>query len=127
MGRLVVVGSLNVDHTLRVERFPEIGETITASGLASDLGGKGFNQAVSAARLGADVVMVGCVGDDAEGDALFDTLVREGIDTGFVRRHGTLRTGRAEITVDDAGRNTIVVIAGANEGVSFPSACLDGV
>jgi len=126
MGRLVVVGSLNVDHTARVERFPAPGETLTASGSASDLGGKGFNQAVTAARMGADVVMVGCVGDDADGDLLLHTLRAEGVDSGFVRRHGGLPTGRAHITVDDAGQNTIVVVPGANAAASFPSAALEG-
>src|SRR5436190_10072337 len=126
MGRLVVVGSLNVDHTLRVERFPEIGETITASGLASDLGGKGFNQAVTAARLGADVVMVGCVGADSDGDDLLRALIDEGIDAGYVRRHAELPTGHVHITVDGEGHNTIVVASGANAAASFPSAALEG-
>jgi ribokinase len=71
--------------------------------------------------------MIGCVGDDAEGDHLTAALAQEGVDAGFVRRHGGLPTGRAHITVDQHGRNTIVVIPGANEGVTFPSACLDGV
>jgi ribokinase len=126
MGRVIVVGSLNVDHTVRVERFPEVGETITASGFASGLGGKGFNQAVTAARMGADVVMVGCVGADADGDRLLRTLNEVGVDAGFVRRHAELATGRAHITVDDAGRNSIVVVPGANAGASFPSAALEG-
>src|SRR5436190_17639486 len=121
MGRLVVVGSLNVDHTLRVERFPEIGETITASGLASDLGGKGFNQAVTAARMGADVVMVGCIGADTDGDLLLQALRDERVDASYVRR-SELPTGRAHITVDEDGRNSIVVVPGANAAASFPSA-----
>lgn len=126
MGRVIVLGSLNVDHTVRVERFPNVGETITASGSASGLGGKGFNQAVTAARLGAEVVMVGCVGADADGDRLLRTLGAEGIDAGFVRCHAELPTGRAHITVDDEGRNSIVVVEGANGGASFPSAALEG-
>lgn len=126
MGRVVVVGSLNVDHIARVERFPEVGETVTASALVSDLGGKGFNQAVTAARMGADVVMVGCVGADADGDHLLRALGAEGVDAGFVRRHAELPTGCAHITVDDEGRNSIVVVPGANAGTSFPSAALEG-
>lgn len=126
MGRLVVVGSLNVDHTVRVERFPEAGETVTAAAFGLDLGGKGFNQAVTAARTGADVVMVGCVGADTDGGQLLDALRVEGVDVGFVRRHGGLPTGRAHITVDDGGENTIVVVPGANAAASFPSAALEG-
>src|SRR5688500_3235582 len=110
MGRVVVVGSLNVDHTARVARFPRVGETIIAAGSASGLGGKGFNQAVTAARMGADVVMVGCVGADADGDRLLCALADMGVDAGFVRRHAELPTGRANITVDDEGRNSIVVV-----------------
>ena len=68
MARVVVVGSLNVDHTVRVERFPEVGQTVTADEYVFGLGGKGFNQAVTAARMGVDVVMVGCVGADTDGD-----------------------------------------------------------
>jgi ribokinase len=127
VGRIAVVGSLNVDHIARVVDLPEPGQTVAAARFGQSLGGKGFNQAVTAARQGADVVMIGCVGDDAEGDHLLSTLVEEGVDAGFVRRHGGLPTGRAHITVDQHGRNTIVVIPGANEGVTFPSACLEGV
>ena len=126
MGRVVVVGSLNVDHTARVARFPEVGETITASGFVSGLGGKGFNQAVTAGRMGADVVMVGCVGADADGEQLLRTLNDEGVDAGFVRRSAERSTGRAHITVDDEGRNSIVVVPGANLEASFPSAALEG-
>jgi ribokinase len=126
MGRVVVVGSLNVDHTVRVERFPEPGETVTAQSLANDLGGKGFNQAVTAARMGADTVMVGCVGADADGNQLLRALDEEQVDAGFVRRHAELPTGRAHIAVDAEGQNSIVVAPGANAAVSFPSAVLEG-
>jgi ribokinase len=126
MARVVVVGSLNVDHTLRVSRFPAAGETVAALGYAADLGGKGFNQAVTAARMGVDVVMVGCVGSDRDGERLLRALGAEGIDSGCVRRHSELPTGRAHITVDESGANTIVVASGANAAVSFPSAALEG-
>src|ERR1044071_8049271 len=114
MGRVVVVGSLNCDHTLTVERFPAVGETVRATGYRAGLGGKGFNQAVTAARMGADVVMVGCVGDDVDGNELLHALYEEGIDAGYVRRHAALPTGQAQITVDADGNNTIVVAGGAN-------------
>jgi ribokinase len=125
-GRVVVLGSLNADHSTRVERFPAVGETVTASGYRFGLGGKGFNQAVTAARQGADVVMVGCVGDDREGDLLLEALTEEGIDLGYVRCHAGRPTGRAHIVVDRDGANSIVVVPGANAGVSFPSAALEG-
>jgi ribokinase len=70
--------------------------------------------------------MVGCVGADADGDRLLRALTDEGVDAGFIRRHSGLPTGRAHITVDAEGRNTIVVVPGANDGTSFPSAALEG-
>jgi len=126
MGRVVVVGSLNTDHTVTVPSLPATGQTIIGTGYALALGGKGANQAIAAARQGADVVMVGCVGDDDDGDALVSALAAEGIDVGHVRRHAELPTGRAHITVDEHGRNTIVVVPGANGGAAFPSAALEG-
>ena len=126
MGRVVVVGSLNTDHTVKVHRLPAMGQTIIGTGYAVALGGKGANQAIAAARQGADVVMVGCVGDDDDGDALVTALAEEGVDVGHVRRHAELPTGRAHITVDERGRNTIVVVPGANGGAAFPSAALEG-
>src|SRR3954451_2097972 len=126
MGRVVVVGSMTVDHVLRVARLPAAGETGTATGGAAGLGGKGFNQAGTAARCGAEVVMVGCVGDDRDGDVLVAALRDEGIDAGSLRRRADRPTGSAQITVDELGRNTIVVVPGANAGVVCPSAALDG-
>jgi ribokinase len=126
MGRVVVVGSLNVDHTARVLHLPAAGQTVIARGYQRALGGKGFNQAVTAARQGADVVLVGCVGDDEGGSELLDALGREDISAAFVRRHSGLPTGRAHITVDERGENNIVVVPGANGGTTFPSAALEG-
>ena len=125
MGRVVVVGSLNADHTVCVPRLPNLGETVTSGEYTFGLGGKGFNQAVTAARMGADVVMVGCVGADSDGDLLLQTLRDERIDASYVRR-SELPTGRAHITVDGDGNNTIVVVPGANAAASFPSAALEG-
>jgi len=124
--RVVVLGSLNVDHVARVARLPAPGQTVIARAYASVLGGKGFNQAVTAARQGVEVVMVGCIGDDGGGTDLLSALEEEGMTTAFVRRHATMPTGRAHITVDDRGANNIVVVPGANAGVSFPSAALEG-
>jgi ribokinase len=76
--------------------------------------------------MGAEVVMVGCVGSDADGDGFLRALHEEGIDVGFMRRDAELPTGHAQITVDAQGRNSIVVATGANDGASFPSAALEG-
>ncbi len=123
-GRVVVLGSLNVDHTVWVEHLPEPGETLLARVHNVTLGGKGLNQAVTAARQGADVAMVGCVGEDLDGAQVIATLEHEGIDASLVRRHAELPTGRAHITVADDGANTIVVVPGANLSVDFPSAAI---
>ena len=112
-GRVVVVGSLNVDLVVRVERLPRAGETVNGSDLGRTAGGKGLNQAVAAARAGAPVAMVGTVGDDGDGGWLREVADAEGIDTsGLVPAVGP--TGTALITVGADGANTIVVSPGAN-------------
>lgn len=112
--RVTVVGSLNTDLVLRAPRLPEIGETILGGSFAVFHGGKGANQAVAAARLGAAVTMVGCVGSDAFGRQMCEGLAAEGIDVAQVRTVNGAASGVALITVDPAGRNTIVVASGAN-------------
>jgi len=111
---IVVVGSLNMDLVVRTPRHPEIGETIIGTEFQTFPGGKGANQAVAAARLGGAVRMVGRVGSDSFGESLLSTLVADGVDTRFIRRDPEASTGVALITVDEAGRNTIVVASGAN-------------
>jgi ribokinase len=125
-GRVVVLGSLNVDHTVWVERLPKPGETLLGRVHTVTLGGKGLNQAVTAARQGASVAMVGCVGEDLDGAQVIAALEHEKIDASLVRRHAELPTGRAHITVADDGANTIVVVPGANLNVDFPPAALAG-
>ncbi|GAB2908067.1 ribokinase [Rhodococcus aerolatus] len=113
-GRVVVVGSLNADLTVRVARLPRPGETLTGSELVVAPGGKSANQAVAAAVLGATVCLVGAVGDDEHAALLLDRARESGVDvTGVVRLAGTA-TGTAVIVVDDAGENTIVVSPAAN-------------
>lgn len=114
---IVVVGSLNVDHTLRVPRIPAPGETLTSSSMLTCLGGKGANQAVAAARAGGCVAMIGCVGVDDFGTRYIEALKAEGIDTEGVSR-STLPTGSAFIAVDDAGENSIIVNPGANHAIT---------
>ena len=114
MGRVLVLGSLNVDLVTRVERHPRPGETVLGEGLDRLAGGKGANQAVAAASAGAEVVMLGAVGDDDAGRSYVQRLQRLGIDTDGVVVRKDEPTGTALIVVDDSGENTIVVAAGAN-------------
>jgi ribokinase len=113
--RVTVVGSLNTDISLAVPHLPGPGETVlSAAGAVIGSGGKGANQAVAAARLGAAVRMVGCCGDDQFGTQLRAGLAAEGVDAGGVRVVGGAASGMALITVDAAGENSIAVAAGAN-------------
>jgi ribokinase len=112
--RLTVVGSLNMDLVIRSPRIPQPGETIIGGQYQNVPGGKGANQAVASARLGAQVAMVGRVGSDAFGDQLLENLAVDGIDHAYVLRDREAATGVALIVVDDAGQNSIVVAAGAN-------------
>jgi len=114
---ITVVGSLNTDLVIRAPRLPQVGETVPGGTFAVFHGGKGANQAVAAARLGARVTMVGCVGADPFGRQLIEGLTAEGIDTRHVRTADGAPSGVALITVDPQARNTIVVAAGANEQV----------
>jgi ribokinase len=108
--RITVVGSANVDLVARCERLPRAGETITSTGLERFPGGKGANQAVAAARLGADARFVGRIGADA---LVLRSLQREGVDTSaVVREEG--ESGLALILLDARGENVIVVAPGAN-------------
>ncbi len=116
-GRVVVVGSLNLDHTVVVERLPKPGETVAGSAYGTAAGGKGLNQAVAAARQGADVSMVGVVGSDPAGSLLVGVLAEERVGVDRVRRV-LGPSGTALVTVDTHGGNTIVVAAGANSEMS---------
>lgn len=115
---ITVVGSLNMDLVIQVPHLPETGETVPGGTFATFPGGKGANQAVAAARLGAAVTMIGRVGADAFGRKLRDGLAAEGIDSSHVGMDVEAATGVALITVDRAGRNTIVVASGANRRVT---------
>jgi ribokinase len=112
--RICVVGSINVDLTFRAPRLPRPGETVTGHGFQQGFGGKGANQAVAAARLGAQVTMIGRVGNDAFGTQALHNLQANGIDTRFIRADAQRPTGIAAIVLDDAATNCIVVIPGAN-------------
>jgi ribokinase len=111
---IVVVGSLNMDLVVRMPQIPRPGETLLGGVFKTFPGGKGANQAVAAARLGGQVTMIGCVGDDAFGREMRATLAREGIDTTYVLVHPEAATGVALIQVDAQGQNSIAVASGAN-------------
>ncbi|GAC1321323.1 MAG: ribokinase [Chloroflexota bacterium] len=115
---VVVVGSINLDLVVRSDRLPGPGETVLGGKLARFWGGKGANQAVAAARFGAAVSFVGCVGDDDTGRAALDNLTGEGIDTRAVHTAAGEATGTALILVDHDGTNMISVASGANARVS---------
>jgi ribokinase len=115
---VTVVGSLNMDLVARAPRIPQPGETIIGGDFNTVPGGKGANQAVAAARLGAQVSMVGRVGRDAFGNPLLDNLAAAGVDHTFVIQDPKAATGVALIMVDDGGQNSIVVASGANMRLS---------
>ena len=118
MSKIAVIGSINLDLVATVKKLPAPGETVTDAELNRFPGGKGANQALAAKRLGADVELIGCVGDDtAADDAL--TLVRDGgVDLAGVRVVTGVPTGTALIAVDPAGENHIVVAPGANRSLT---------
>jgi ribokinase len=118
-GEVLVVGSINVDLVVRTERLPGPGQTVSGGTFAQLHGGKGANQAVAAARLGASVTMVGAVGDDEFGRGALVDLRREGVDVSRVSVLSGYSTGLALIVVDERGENQIAVAPGAN-------AALDG-
>ncbi|MCC7339593.1 MAG: ribokinase [Bryobacterales bacterium] len=120
-GGILVVGSLNCDYVARVPRMPGHGETLTGSALQIHPGGKGANQAVAAGRMvdaSLEVRMLGCVGEDAAGAMLLDSLRGAGVEDGEVQRLSDVPTGSALIWVADSGENSIVVIPGANARLS---------
>lgn len=114
MGRVVVVGSINTDLVARSRQLPRPGETILGMDFTIIGGGKGANTATAAARLGATVAFVGCLGTDDFGTMRLADLAREGIDVALVRRTAAAPSGVALVLVDEAGENSIVVVPGTN-------------
>ena len=118
MGKIGVVGSINMDMTVKAERIPLKGETLRGEDLRYIPGGKGANQAVAMAKLGAEVEMVGCVGDDAAGESLVKNLGENGVLTRCIKTVAEVPTGLAMITVGE-NDNTIIVVAGTNNHVDI--------
>ncbi|MCA5006279.1 ribokinase [Sphingobacterium bovistauri] len=116
---IVVIGSINTDMVVMTKYFPAPGETILADSFFTNLGGKGANQAVAAARLGATVTLVSNLGDDLFGNQAINQLSKENIDVSLITKDEYANSGIALITVDENAENTIVVASGANALLSF--------
>ncbi len=114
MNTITVIGSINLDTTLRVEQMPKPGETLHAKEHFTAGGGKGANQAVAAKRSGAKTYFIGAVGNDGAGTMMTELLTQEEIDISGVKTLNNESTGQAFITVDDAGENSILIFSGAN-------------
>jgi ribokinase len=114
VARVVVVGSINADQLVRCARLPRPGETVLGYESSDGFGGKGGNQAVTAASLGAPTAMIGAVGADNSGTEALHDLARYGVDVSHVLRVAEARTGRASVMVADSGENAIIVLPGAN-------------
>ncbi len=122
MPRVCVVGSANLDYTVALPRLPRVGETVSAGTLLINRGGKGANQAVAARRLGAEVRLIGCVGDDDAGAAMRRALDEQGIGVDGVVTAPGVASGTALIFVDREGHNQIGVAPGANHRLTVEMA-----
>ena len=116
--RLIVLGSVNADHVLQVDNFPRPGETVTGHGYQIIPGGKGANQAVAAARLGAHIGFIACVGDDDFGRHMIKEFSQDGIETSAVMVVEGLPTGIALIQIAASGENAISISAEANAALT---------
>ncbi len=125
MGRVIVVGSINQDITVTVDRFPQPGETLSGTSTTYRLGGKGANQAAAAAHAGATALFVGRVGGDASGIALREELREHGVDVSALRTDEETTSGIAFIAVNAVGENTIILDAGANGRVAGEQAAAE--
>jgi ribokinase len=117
-----VIGSANLDFTVALPRLPRVGETVSAGTLLVNRGGKGANQAVAARRLGAEVRMIGCVGDDDSGQEIRRALGEQGVGVEGIATSSEAATGTALIFVDREGRNQIGVAPGANHRLTVEMA-----
>ncbi|MBP2058465.1 ribokinase [Lactobacillus colini] len=116
--KIIVVGSINVDKTLHIERIPQPGETLKVTDITQAAGGKGANQAVASKRSGAEVSFVGAVGDDAEGKFMLSVLEKEGIEVEHITTVDESKTGNATILLTKEGQNSILVYPGANQEIT---------
>ncbi len=116
---IFVIGSLNMDLVVRTTRLPQAGETLAGSEFHLIPGGKGANQAVAASRSGANTHMIGCVGDDAFGEIMLESLRNANVDVNGVSKLSGISTGTATIIVEEGGENRIIIIPGANGSVTY--------
>lgn len=118
MNKVTVLGSLNVDTILRFKRFPKPGETLPLTGKGIAGGGKGANQAIAAARAGADTTFIGKVGQDQEGDFMVKQLTESGVNDQYVQHSDAANTGSAFIMLDSSSENRILIDGGTNQQVT---------
>ena len=116
---IFVIGSLNMDLVVQTTRLPQAGETLAGSEFHLIPGGKGANQAVAASRSGANTHMIGCVGDDAFGEIMLESLRNASVDVNGVSQLNGISTGTATIIVEEGGENRIIIIPGANGRVTY--------
>ena len=117
MGKVCVIGSINMDVVMEVSKAPTAGEAIIARSVKKNPGGKGENAAIALAKLGVETAYYGCVGKDAYGDELLENLKNYPVDAGRVSR-SDVGTGTAYIIVEESGENRMIVYAGANEAIT---------
>ncbi|KXZ39716.1 ribokinase [Alkalithermobacter thermoalcaliphilus JW-YL-7 = DSM 7308] len=129
MNSICVVGSLNMDLVINVDNMPKLGQTVIGKNLKKVCGGKGANQAVAIARLGANVNMIGKVGDDDFGQSLINSLKQDKVNTDFVKIRKDIPTGLAFITVNKDADNSIIVSPGANYDLNEEDIndCIDAI
>jgi len=115
---IVVLGSLNVDNIMKMPRMPLVGETMALTDVTTAPGGKGANQAVAAARQGANVSFIGSVGNDSNGQFMRATLLTNGVNVNAVTTNSEVPTGSAYIMLQENGANTILIHGGANQALT---------
>ncbi len=120
MKKVVVIGSLNIDTVIDVEHMPVAGETISADKVELIPGGKGANQAYTIGKLGGNVTMLGCAGDDTHAKIVLDSLKSAGVDISHIKKDKNESTGNAIVTVNKEGNNSIIIIHGANYCADIP-------
>lgn len=116
---IVVLGSLNADNIMKMPRMPLVGETMALTDVTTAPGGKGANQAVAAARQGANVSFIGAVGNDSNGQFMRATLLTNGVNVDAVATNGDVPTGSAYIMLQESGANTILIHGGANQALTI--------
>lgn len=118
MNKITIVGSINLDTTIRTRQLPKPGETIHSKEMFTSGGGKGANQAIAAARNGGAVSFIGAVGNDPAGETLLELLRQDHVDITGIKKIDTARSGSAYVMVDDAAENSIIIYGGTNQMIS---------